>query len=155
MTDSLPPCGWKHTCLATLSSPSPGVCLNSCPLSRWCHPTISSSVVPFSSRLQSFPASFPMSWLFTSGGQSIGASASGLVLSMSQFSSVQLLGPICFFVTPWTAARQASLEFHHQLLELTQTHVHQAGDAIQPSHPIRWSLGGKLKFLLVFINYYW
>ena len=52
-------------------SPSPGVCSNSCPLSRWCHPTISSSVAPFSSCLQSFPASgsFPMSWLFASGGQ--------------------------------------------------------------------------------------
>ena len=51
---------------------------NSCPLSWWCHPTISSSVVPFSSRLQSFPASqcFLMSWLFMSGGQSTGASAS-------------------------------------------------------------------------------
>ena len=54
-------------------SPSPGVCSNSCPLSWWCHPTISSSVARFSSRLQSFPASgsFPMSWLFASGGQSI------------------------------------------------------------------------------------
>ena len=65
--------------LASLSCPSqsPGACSSSCPLSRWCHPTISSSVAPFSC-LQSFPASgsFPMSWLFTSGGQSIGASAS-------------------------------------------------------------------------------
>ena len=52
---------------------SPGACSNSCPLSRWCHPTISSSVAPFSSSPQSFPASgsFPMSWLFASGGQSI------------------------------------------------------------------------------------
>ena len=56
---------------------SPDVCSNSCPLSRWCHPTISSSVVPFSSYLQSFPASgsFQMSHFFTSGGQSIGVSA--------------------------------------------------------------------------------
>ena len=54
-------------------------------LSRWCHPTISSSVIPFSSRLQSFPASgsFPMSQFFTSGGQSIGVSASVSVLSMN------------------------------------------------------------------------
>ena len=60
-------------------------CSNSCPLSRWCHPTISSSVIPFSSRLQSFPAwgSFPMSQLFTSGGQSIGVSASASVLPMN------------------------------------------------------------------------
>ena len=58
-------------------SPTPGVYSNSCPLSQWCHPTISSSVVPFSSHLQSFPASgsFPMSQFFASGGQSIGVSA--------------------------------------------------------------------------------
>ena len=58
-------------------SPTPGVCSNSCPLSRWCHSTISSSVVPFSSCLQSFPASgsFSMSQFFASGGQRIGASA--------------------------------------------------------------------------------
>ena len=58
---------------------------NSCPLSRWCHPTISSSVGPFSSRLQSFPASgsFPVSQLFASGGQSIGISASTSVLPMN------------------------------------------------------------------------
>ena len=66
-------------------SPIPGACSNSCPSSRWCHPTISSSVAPFSC-LQSFPASgsFPMFWrLFTSGGQSIGASASAAVLPMN------------------------------------------------------------------------
>ena len=61
---------------------SPGICSNPCPLSRWCHPTISSSVVPFSSCPQSFPASgsFPTSQLLTSGGQSIRASASASVL---------------------------------------------------------------------------
>ena len=64
---------------------SPRVCSNSCPLSRWCHPTISSSVVPFSSCLQSSPASesFPMSQLFTSDGQSIRASTSASVLPVS------------------------------------------------------------------------
>ena len=63
-------------------SPTPWVYPNSCPLSRWCHPTISSSVVPFSSCPQCFPASesFPMSQLFTSGGQNIGVSASTSVL---------------------------------------------------------------------------
>ena len=72
MTDSLPPCGRKHIHQATRSSPSPGVCLNSCPLSLWYHPTISSSVVPFSSHLQSFPASesvfyirWPKYWSFS------------------------------------------------------------------------------------------
>ena len=66
-------------------SPAPGVYSNSCPSRRWCHPTISSSVIPFSSHLQSFPASgsFPMRWFFTSGGQSIGVSASASVLSMN------------------------------------------------------------------------
>jgi len=66
-------------------SPTPGVHPNSCPLSRWCHPTMSSSVVPFSSCPQSFPASgsFPMSQLFASGGQSIGVSASASVLPMN------------------------------------------------------------------------
>ena len=63
-------------------SPSPGVHPNSCPLSRWCHPAISSSIVPFSSCPQSFPASesFPMSQLFAWGGQSTGVSASASVL---------------------------------------------------------------------------
>ena len=66
-------------------SPSPEACSNSCPLSWWCHPAILSSVIPFSSCFQSFPASgsFPMSWLFTSGCQSIGASSSASVLPMN------------------------------------------------------------------------
>ena len=66
-------------------SPTHRACSNSCPLSRWCHPTISSSVVHFSSCLQSFPApgSFPMSQFFPSGGQSIGVSASASVLPMN------------------------------------------------------------------------
>ena len=66
-------------------SPTPGAYSNSCPLSQWCHPTISSSVVPFSSCLWSFPASgsFLMSQLFTSGGQSIGASVSASILLMN------------------------------------------------------------------------
>ena len=81
---SLWPHGLQHTRLACLS-PSPRACSNSCPLSQWCHPTISSSVIPFCSCLQSSPASgyFLMSWLFASGGQSIGASASASVLSMN------------------------------------------------------------------------
>ena len=66
-------------------SPTPGVHPNQCPLSLWCHPTISSSVVPFTSCPQSFPASgsFPMSQLFASGGQIIGVSASASVLPMN------------------------------------------------------------------------
>ena len=66
-------------------SPTPKACSNSCPLCCWHHPTISFSVIPFSSSLQSFPASrsFPMSQFFTSGGQSIGVSASAAVLPMN------------------------------------------------------------------------
>ena len=81
VSDSLWPHEPQHT-RPPCPSPTPGVQPNSCPLSQWWHPTISSSVVPFSSCPQSFPASgsFQMSQLFTSGGQSIGVSASTLVL---------------------------------------------------------------------------
>ena len=84
VSDSLWPHELQHARLPW-SSPTSGVYLNSCPLSRWCHPTISSSVVPFSSRLQSFPASrsFQISQLFASGGQIIGASASASVLPVN------------------------------------------------------------------------
>ena len=82
--DSLQPHGLQYTS-PPCPSPTPGVYWNSCPLNWWCHPTISSSVVPFSSLLQSFPApgSFPMNQLFTSGGQSIGVSASASILPMN------------------------------------------------------------------------
>ena len=81
---TLEPHGLWHARLPCLS-PSPGACSKSCPLNRWCHPTISSSVIRFSSCLQSFPASgsFQMSQLFALGGQSIGASASSSVLPMN------------------------------------------------------------------------
>ena len=84
VSDSLWPHGLKHTRLPC-TSPTPGAYSNSCPLSQWYHPTISSSVVPFSSCLQSFPASgsFPMSQFFTSGGQSIRVWASASVLPMN------------------------------------------------------------------------
>ena len=80
-SESLRPYGLRHARLPC-PSPSPGACSNSWPLSRWCHPTISSSAAPFSSCLQSFPASgsFPTSQFFPSGGQSIGITASASVL---------------------------------------------------------------------------
>ena len=83
MSDSLRPHGLQHARLPC-PSPTPGGSSNSCPLSWWCHPTISSFVVPFSSRLQSFLASgsFQMNQFFTSVGQSIGVSASASVLPM-------------------------------------------------------------------------
>ena len=84
MSDSLQPHGLQHA-RSPCPSPTPGVYSNSCPLSRWCHSTISSSVIPFSSCLQSCPApgSFQMSQLFESGGQSVGVSASAAVLPMN------------------------------------------------------------------------
>ena len=84
VSDSLPPHGLQHA-RPPCPSPTPRVYSNSCPLSRWCHPTISSSVVPSSSCLPSFPASgfFQMSQFFASGGQSIRVSASTSVLPMN------------------------------------------------------------------------
>ena len=84
MSDSLRPHGLQHARLPCLS-PTPRAYSDSCPLSQWCHPTISSFVIPFSSCLQSSPASesFPMSQLFPSGGQIIGVSASTSVLPMN------------------------------------------------------------------------
>ena len=101
--NSLWPHGLQHDKLPC-SLPSPRACLHSCPLSLWCHPTISSFSQPsqplllFSSCLQSFPAdadpdgSFPMSWLFASGGQSIGASASVLPINIQDWFPLGLTG---------------------------------------------------------------
>ena len=95
MSDSLQPHGLQH---ARLPCPSvtPGACWNSCPSSRWCHPTVSSSVNAFSSCLQSFPASgsFLMSQFFTSGGQSIETSASVLSLNTQDWFPLGLTGSI-------------------------------------------------------------
>ena len=84
MSNSLWP-HWQQNSRLLCLSPTPGACSNSCPSSRWCHLTISSSVVPLSSCLQSFPASgsFPRSKFFASGGQVIGVSASASVLPMN------------------------------------------------------------------------
>ena len=92
MSDSLQPHGQQHT-RPPSPSPTPRVYSNSCPLSRWCHPTISFSVIPFSSHLQSFPASgsFPMSQLFVSGGQ--------------RFDAFELWCWRRLLRVPWTARR--------------------------------------------------
>ena len=84
MSNSLWPHKLQHFRLPC-PSPAPGACSNSCPLSWWCHPTTSSSIIPFSSCLQSFPASgsYPMSQFFTSGSQNIGVSASASVLPVN------------------------------------------------------------------------
>ena len=93
LSDSLRPYKLWHT---ILPSPTPRACSNSCPSSQWCHPTISSSVIPFSSCLQYFPASgsFPVSHFFASGGQSIGTSASVLPMNIQSRFSLGLTGLI-------------------------------------------------------------
>ena len=134
MSHSFQPHELQHTRLP-YPSLSPRVCSNSCPLSWWCHPTISSSVIPFSSCPQSLPASgsFLMSQLFASCDQSIEASASASVLPI-QFSSVQSLSCVRLF-DPVNCSTPG-LPVHHQLLEFTQTHIHRVSDAIQPFNPL-------------------
>ena len=95
MSDSFRPHGLQHT-RPPCPLPTPRACSNSCPLSWWCHPTISPSVVPFSSSPQSFPAlgSFLVSQFFASGGQSIGASASVLLMNIQDWFPLGLTGLI-------------------------------------------------------------
>ena len=112
-------------------SPTPGVHPNSCPSSRWCHPAISSSVIPFSSCPQSLPESFPMSQLFTWGGQSIGASALALVPPMNtqDWSPLEWTGWIPFQykglsrVFP-NATVQKHQFFSAQLSSQSNSHIH-------------------------------
>ena len=132
VSDSLRPHEWKHA-RPPCPSPTPGVYPNSCPLSQWCHPTISSSVVAFSSCPQSFPASgsFPMSQLFTSGGQRIGVSASTSVLPMNTQDS----SPLGW--TGWISLQSKGL-FKH-LLQLHSLKASVLGPrrrlSIKLSHP--------------------
>ena len=95
VSNSLQLHGLQHTRLPC-PSPTPRACSDSCPSSQWCHSTISSSVIPFSSCLQSFPTSgsFPVSWHFISGGQSIGASASVLPMNIQCWFPLGLTGLI-------------------------------------------------------------
>ena len=128
MSNSLQLQGMQHARLPC-PSPSPRVYLYSCPLSQWCHPTISSSVIPFSSCPQPFPAleSFPGSRLFTSGGQSIGASASASVLPMK----IQGLFP--FGMTGLISLPSKGLQHHslkapilwHSVFFLPSSHIHR------------------------------
>ena len=132
VSDSLWPHEPQHT-RPPCPSPTPGVYPNSAPLSLWCHPTISSSVVPFSSCPQSFPASgsFQMSQLFVSGGQSIGvsASASDLPMNTQDWSPLGWIGWISlhskglsrvFFST----TVQKHQFFGSQLSSLSNSHIH-------------------------------
>ena len=101
MSNSLRPHGLQHARLPC-PPPSRGVCSNSCPLSWWCHPTISSSFVPFASCLRSFPASgsFPVSQFFALGGQIIGASASVLPMNIQGWFTLGWTGLISLESSP-------------------------------------------------------
>ena len=154
MSNSLWPHGLQHAMLPC-PSPTPGAYSNSCPSSRWFHPTISSSVVPFSSRLQSFPASgsFPMSEFFASGGQSIGVSASASVLPMNiqDWFSLGWTGWIFLL----SKGLKSLLQHHSPKASVPQC---SAYFMIQVSHPYmatgktialaRWTFFGKVMSLL-------
>ena len=112
MSDSLRPHGLQHTRLPC-PSPPPRGCPGSCPLNRWCHPTNSSSVILFSFCLQSFPASgsFPGSQLFTSGSQSIGASASVISMSIQGWFPLGLTGLISLLSTGLSRVFSSTTQF--------------------------------------------
>ena len=131
MSDSLQPHGLQQARLPC-PSPTPGACSNSCPSSRWCHPTISCSVVPLSPWSQSFPASqsFPVNQFFTSGGQSIGFQIqlspsneySGLIsFRMNWFDLLAVQGPL-----------KSLLQHHSSKASILQ---HLAFFIVQLSHP--------------------
>ena len=154
MSNSLRPHELQHA-RPPCSSPTPRVHPNSCPLSRWCHPAISSSVITFSSCPQFLPASgsFPMSQLFVSGGQSIGVSASASVLPMNtqNWSRLGWTGWIS-----WQSGTLKSLLQHHSLKASILRC--SAFFTVQLSHPnmtagktialTRWTFDGKVMSLL-------
>ena len=153
MSDSATP--WTAHTRYPCSSPSPRAYSNSCPSSQWCHPTISSSVVPFSSCLQSFPesGSFPMSQFFASGGQGIGVSASASASASNEYSG------LIYFRMDWLDL----LSVQGTLKSLLQHHSSKASILqcstffiVQLSHPYmttgktialtRWTFVGKVLF---------
>ena len=154
-SDSLQLHGQQHA-RPPCPSPTPRAYWNSCPLSRWCHPTTSSSVFPFSSCPQSFPesGSFQMSQFFTSGGQSIGVSASSSVLPMN----------ICYwFPLRWTGWISLLSKGHSRVLSNTVVQKHQilwcsVLFIVQLSHPYmptgktialtKWTFLGKVMSLV-------
>ena len=146
-SDPLQPHGLQHT-RPPFSSPTPRVCSNSCPLSWWCHPTISSSLVPFSSHL------FQMNQFFASGGQSIGASASTSVLPMNIQNLFPLGWTSCISLQSKGLSRVFSNKHHSSKPSILQ---HSAFFIVQLSHPYmttgknialtRWTFVGKVMFL--------
>ena len=156
MSDSLRPHEPEHARPPCLS-PTPRVYPNSCPLSRWCHLTITSSVVPFSSCPQSFPASgsFEMSQPFASGGQSIGVSASTSVLPMN----TQDWSPLGW--TGWISLQSKGLSrvfsnttiqkhrfFGTQLSSQSNSHIHTC--PLEKTALTRWTFVDKVRMSLLF-----
>ena len=162
VSDSLRSHGLQHV-RPPCPSPTPGVYSGSCPLSQWCHPTISCSVVPFSSHLQSFPASgsFQISQFFTSGGQTTGVSASASVLPMN----TQDWSPLGW--TGWISLQSKGLSkslLQHRTSKASILR-HSAFFIVQLSHPYtttgktialtRWTFVGRVnvpEVMLLFIS---
>ena len=130
MFNSLRPHGLQHA-RPPCPSPTPGPYSNSCPLSQWCHPTISSSAIPFSSCLQSFPVSvsLPMSQFFTSSGQSIRVSASASVLPTNIWDWFPL------GLTNWIALQSKGLSRRLQNSSKSSILRHSAFFIVELSHP--------------------
>ena len=153
VSNSLWPYGLQHARFPC-PTPTPGAYSNSCPSSRWCHPTISSSVIPFSYCLQSFPASgaFPGSQFFTSGGQTIAASASASILpiNIQDWIPLRLTGLIL-----QSKGLKSFLQHHSSKASILQC---SAFFMVQFSHPYmttgktialtRWTFIGKVISLL-------
>jgi len=152
MSDSFWPHRLQHARLPC-PSPAPRAYSNSCPFCWWCHPTISPSVVPFSSHLQSFPASgsFPRSQFFTSGGQSIRASASVLPMNIQDWFSLGLTS----LISLQSKGLSSLLQHHSSKASILQ---HSAFFIVQFSHPYvttgktialtKWTFVGKVMSLL-------
>ena len=147
MSESLWPHRLQHARLPS-PSPTPGACSNSCPLSQWCHPTISSSVIPFSSCLQSFRV-LKMSLFFASGGQNIGVSASASVLPMNIQD---------WFPLGWTGCISLQSNGLSRVFSNTTVQKHTTFFIVQLSHPYMttgktttltiWTFVGKVMSLL-------
>ena len=132
VSDSLQPYGLQHV-RPPCPSPAPRFHSNLCVLSWWCNPTISSSVVPFSSHPQSFPASgsFPMNQFFASGGQSIGVSASSSILPMN----IQDWFPLGLTGWIFLLSKELSRVFSNSTVQKHQFSGAQAFFIVQLSHP--------------------
>ena len=156
MSDSLQPHWLQHT-RPPCPSPTPGAYSNSCPLSQWCHSTISSSVIPFSSQPQSFPASgsFLMNQFFPLGGQSIGVSASTSVLPMNTPLGLISFRRDLLDLLTVQGTLKSLLQHHSSKTSILQC---SAFFIVQLSHPYmttgeiialtRWTFVGKVMSLL-------